>query len=582
MFTRRFSMMKRIKTEILVIGGGLSGCMAAINAADHGAKVAIMEKSNTERSGAAGTGNDHFWFYDPEIHKPRGWTVPDMIRDISTDGEYGKTKGGLMDQELLEIVAEGTKEAVNRLERWGIQFKYDKIYPWNLQYEVPKEERRYRIVPQFQSEWDTLNYDGRDIKKRLTEQCKKRGVDIYNRVAGTGLLTKNGRVVGATGIHMRTGVFYIFQAKAIIMATGMDQWRLFKPRNGNWFNSQSPPYITGDGEAMALRAGAEVFILQAGKTQHNGFQYWRNIMRSSPAATTCYPAGRIVNAEREVMIKHPAVREPMRKYRQNVEESVAEGKTPFYLDLTNASEQEIEYVLWSYGNEGLCWGLKEIMKDHGIDFRKHMIELELEEPGRLTGGFLALYIDTDCKTSLKGLFACSPVQFAGEVAAPTYTVLGWRAGEKATEYIKDLEETEPDEKQIAFEEERAISPYKTVNGCSWQEVNTELNQIMEEYKKYVAGFNPPGKQDKTSIVGLQNTLEMLEKLKNIKIKASDPHELIRCNEVMNLIDVGIMMVKAAFEPDQYRNGIWFLGKVENGVASFRPEPIKVKYPPKEA
>ncbi|MBE0633715.1 FAD-binding protein [Candidatus Bathyarchaeota archaeon] len=194
-------MTKRIKTDILVIGGGLSGCMAAINAADHEAKVAIMEKSHTERSGAAGTGNDHFWFYDPEIHKPRGWTIPDMVRDISTDGEYGKTKGGLMDQDLLEIVAEGTKAAVDRLESWGVQFKYDKIYPWNLQYDAPEGEKKYRIVPQFQSEWDTLNYDGRDIKHRLTEQCEKRGVEIYNRVAGTGLLTKDGKVIGATGVH---------------------------------------------------------------------------------------------------------------------------------------------------------------------------------------------------------------------------------------------------------------------------------------------------------------------------------------------------------------------------------------------
>ena len=109
----------------------------------------------------------------------------------------------------------------------------------------------------------------------------------------------------------------------------------------------------------------------------------------------------------------------MRKYRQNVEDSVSEGKTPFYLDLTDATEEEIQYVEWMYGNEGLCWALKEIMKDLGVDFRKDMIELELEEPGRLTGGFLAPFIDTNCKTSLPGLFACSPVQFAGEVAAPT-------------------------------------------------------------------------------------------------------------------------------------------------------------------
>ncbi len=574
-------MTKTINSDILVIGGGLSGCMAAINAADHGAKVVIMEKSHTERSGAAGTGNDHFWFYDPEIHEPRDWTIPDMVRDISFDGEYGKTKAGLMDQELLEIVAKGTKAAVERLESWGVQFKYDMIYPWNLQYDDPEDDKRYRIVPQFQSEWDTLNYDGRDIKKRLTEQCEKRDVEIFNRVAGTGLLTKDGRVVGATGVHMRTGEFHVFKAKAVILATGMDQWRLFKPRNGNWFNSQSPPYITGDGEAMAIRAGAEVFILQAGKTQHHGFQYWRNIMRSSPAATTCYPAGRLVNAESEVMIKHPAVREPMRKYRQNVEDSVSEGKTPFYLDWTDASEEEIEYALWAYGNEGLCWALREIMKDHDIDFRTHMIELELEEPGRNTGGFLAPYIDLDCKTSVEGLFACSPVQFAGEVAAPTYTVLGWRSGEKAAEYIENLPEYELDAEQIESEEKRVTEPINIAEGRTWQEVNVELNQIMEEYKKYYAGFNPPCKKDEMSVIGLQNTLDLLHRLKKVKMKAKDPHELVRCNEVMNLIDVGILMVKAAFEKDSYEDGKWFLGKIEDGETEFRLEPIRIKYPSKE-
>jgi hypothetical protein len=129
---------------------------------------------------------------------------------------------------------------------------------------------------------------------------------------------------------------------------------------------------------------------------------------------------------------------------------------------------------------------------------------------------------------------------------------------------------------------RVTLPIETEAGHTWQEVNLELNQVMEEYKKYVAGFNPPGKKDAVSFTGLQNTLEMLQKLKETKMKANDPHELVRCNEVMNLIDVGIMMVEAAFEPDQYRQGIWFLGKMKDGEATFKTKPIKVKYPPKEA
>jgi succinate dehydrogenase/fumarate reductase flavoprotein subunit len=572
---------KTITTDILVIGGGLSGCMAAINAANHSVKVTIIEKSHTERSGAAGTGNDHFWFYDPSIHIPRNWTIPDMVRDISYDGKYGKTKGGLMDQELLEIVAEGTKEAVNNLESWGVQFKYEEIYPWNLQYNAPLGEKRYRIVPQFQSEWDTLNYDGRDIKKRLTEQCRKRGVEIFNRVAGTGLLTKGGRVVGATGVNMRTGEFHIIEAKAVIIATGMDQQRLFKPQSGDWFNSQSPPYITGDGEAMAIRAGAEVFILPPGKTSHNGFQYWRNICRSSPSATSSYPAGRIVDSGGRVMIDHPAVREPMRMRRENVEQSVRQGRTPFYLDLTKATEEEIKYVEWSYGNEGLCWALREIMRDQEIDFRRDMIELELEKPGYLTGGYLALFIDTDCRTSVEGLYACSPVQFAGEVAAPTYVVLGWRAGEKAADYASKMIHIDVDEEQIASEEVKATSPLTRCTGFAWKDVNRELNNVMTEYIKYVVGFNPPGSKDLRSKNGLLNCLDHLSELSERPMKAADPHELVRCNEVRNLIDIGIMMVAASLDERQFQENIWFLGKKNGGRTEFYTKPIVVKYPSKE-
>ncbi|MBM3292369.1 FAD-binding protein, partial [Candidatus Bathyarchaeota archaeon] len=492
------------------------------------------------------------------------------------------TKGGLIDQELCEIVAKGSMDAVKKLESWGIQFKYDKIYPWNLQYESPKGEKKYRIVPQFQSEWDTLNYDGRDIKKRLTEQCVKRNIQIFNRLAATSLLTKDNRVVGAAGIDMRTGEFYVFKAKVVVLATGMDQSRLFMAPSGNWFNQQSPPTVTGDGEAMALRAGAEVFILQAGKTSNAGFQYFKNLYRSSGIATTCYPAGKYVNSEGEVMIKHPAVREPLRKKRENVEKSISEGKTPFYLDFTDATEEEIAYAEWSYGNEGLCWVILEIMKDLGLDFRKDAFELALEPTGRLTDGFLALWVDTDLSTNLPGLYACSPVQFAGEVAAPTAVVLGWRSGEKAAKYAQKTTDPLLDDKQIINELERTTSPLKNDDGFTWQEANLELNNIMDKYKRYIAGFNSPGIKDEISVNGINTCLDQLSQLKSAKLKAKNPHELVRCNEVMNLIDVATIMVRASIEPEQYENDVWFIGKMDKKQPKFKKIPIKIKYPSKEA
>jgi hypothetical protein len=121
----------------------------------------------------------------------------------------------------------------------------------------------------------------------------------------------------------------------------------------------------------------------------------------------------------------------------------------------------------------------------------------------------------------------------------------------------------------------------TENGRPWQEVNKEINNIMEEYKGYVAGWNLPGEQSKVSRTGLRNCINQLEKLKGVEMKADDPHELVRCNEVMNLIDIVIMMVKAALEPEQYERGIWFLGRRVDGETEFRKTPIVIKYPSKE-
>ncbi len=54
-----------VETDVLVVGGGYSGCMAAISTCEHGVKVTVVEKAHVEQSGAAGTGNYHFWHWDP-------------------------------------------------------------------------------------------------------------------------------------------------------------------------------------------------------------------------------------------------------------------------------------------------------------------------------------------------------------------------------------------------------------------------------------------------------------------------------------------------------------------------------------
>jgi len=567
-----------IESDVLVIGGGFGGCMAAISAREHDINVTIVEKAHVKRSGAAGTGNDHFWHWNPEIHPGMGWTISGMVRDITGIGEYGKLIGGYIDQELCEIVAEGSYKAVLDLESFGVKFRYDEIYPWNLDYEAKEGELKFRIVPQFQTTPDTLNYDGRDVKVILEKECKRRGIQIVNRVMVTNLLTKNGRAAGVIGVNTRTADITVFKAKAIVLATGMDLSRLYRCPSGNWFNSQRPPMITGDGEAMALRAGVEVFLRAGGRTKNAGFQHFRNLYRSSGTATTSFPAGKFVNAEGEVMIEHPAVREPLRKLRPEVEASIREGKTPFYLDMTGATKEEIKYAEWSYSNEGLCWVILEIMKDLELDFRKDKLELDLEEPGRLVGGRLGVFIDAECGTSMEGLYAASPVQPAGEVSAPISVVLGSRAGDRAAKYALTALVLDVENEQIEAEMRRIKVPLELEDGVTWQEMNIELNNIMEQYKRYIGGTSLPPTKDAKSQRGLEISVNLLSKLRDKPLHARDAHELIRGMEVLNMIDVGEALFLGALDPRQFEPGSWFLGKQAGGEMKFRLKPIVYKYP----
>lgn len=567
-----------VKCDVLVVGGGLGGCLAAIKASEHDVKVTLVEKANTKRSGSAGTGNDHFWCYIPEIHGKAGLTVEDVVKDMSFKGPYGKLTEGFIDQELCESIVRETYDRVLDLERFGVKFRFKKIYSWNYFVEPGEyEEAKFRIVPAFQSVPDALNYEGRDIKQKLTKEAEKRGANIMNRVMVTSLLTHEGSVVGATGVNTRTGQFIVFEAKAIVLHTGGCN-RLYPTRKGYLFNRQNCPNLTGDGEVMALKAGAELFVTPARKRGHGAFQYLKNFARASGAATTCYPAGRYINSEGEVVIEHPASREPLRARREKVEADIREGRLPFYLDLTQATEEQIKYVEWSYSNEGLCWAFLEIMRDMGLDFRKDIFELDLEKPGTTSGGGVRIFIKTNCATSVKGLFAGGDIvqPVGAETTGPQAAVLGWRAGDRAAEYALRAPEPIVDERQIEDERRRVLAPLEVEDGVTWQELNVALNSLMTDYRDYVGGLSL-GLNDVRSKHGLESLLSRLKELRRESIHAKDPHELMRCLEVLDLIDVGELLAKASLDPRIYEKGKWFMAKLVGKEIKFFQRPIVYKY-----
>ena len=67
-----------IETDVLIVGGGLSGALAALKVKEEGLDCVVLEKSNTKRSGNAGSGIDHIFSYIPELHEKVGYSMEEM------------------------------------------------------------------------------------------------------------------------------------------------------------------------------------------------------------------------------------------------------------------------------------------------------------------------------------------------------------------------------------------------------------------------------------------------------------------------------------------------------------------------
>ena len=153
-----------IETDVLILGGGLAGCMAAIKAGEtEGITVTLVDKSNTVASGCAASGIDHVWAYIPPIHNQMGYTVDDMAEDHRQGIAYGFFR-----KDLFYLAAETMYDRVLDLEKFGIQFRYaDSPIPG-----------KFRIVRQFHSVPTSFNFDGVPLKPLLTREVLKRGVSI--------------------------------------------------------------------------------------------------------------------------------------------------------------------------------------------------------------------------------------------------------------------------------------------------------------------------------------------------------------------------------------------------------------------
>jgi succinate dehydrogenase/fumarate reductase flavoprotein subunit len=542
-----------IETDVLIIGGGLAGCMAAIKATEHGVKVAIAEKANTENSGSAGTGIDHFWSYIPPVHEELGWSLDDLMKD-HIEGFAGR----MIDRDLLYLVASQTYDRAMDLERFGIKFRYDDS---NL-------PGKFRVVYQYHSVPSSFNFNGRELKLKLTRQAKERGVEIYNRVMMTDLIEHEGEIAGALGIGVRDGKLYQFRAKAVVLSTGRTN-RISRSPSGVRFNLRIPAEDTGDGKAMALRAGLGVINMEFFSPP--AFSIGGNEINLGSPRSTTQPAGAVSGPDGEIFvprtqfydwsklgkekIKVDEVHKQWLQERTSVKGKFItrldypalrkQGKGPFFLDLTQGTEEEIQYIEWSISHEGKGFYYLDYLKqDEGFDFGRDKLEYlpNARELSQMAAA--GVQVDKNLETQLRGLFAAGDeVGGLPGSAGPGAITMGWHAGDKAGQRATRQKSLWPaSDRQAQPLKELCERMLNRKQGFHWTELETAVQNVVDYYCN-----------DERSAPFLQRGLTRLEELRaGTHLKAENPHELGRCLEVRSIIDNAEMVLHASLARQESR------------------------------
>jgi len=560
----RFDKEQEIDTDVLVIGGGISGCWAAISAARQGLSVVLVEKGDTIRSGAGGPGCDH-WCDAPA--NPLSNVDPDEWAQHMADHPYCNGIGIQVQcredyDTLLEMEQMGGKirdtgdeyigaQGRDDKTKFMISPRYTRIHSY-LPEDKTKGEKTFSSNPDQKLNNVVIRVWGTTFKPALKKECKRLGVKIFDRVMVTSLLTENGiqgaRVVGATGLNNRTGEFMIFKSKSTVLATaGAGSIWLISTELGGYSNMMSRT-ISGDGTVMAWKAGAELTKMES--TGVLGIATGYKHKWYTGAGDASYENVPIVDANGKVlpypiqgwvdagaMMPYPGVEKAVR-------EGVLKGEyaLPFYGDFPAMPDVE-RRATWKLmlGEESTTKIIIDTFNKAGYDPGRDLLQSYKLIEGvslpqwREAGYGGGLLVDWNLKTTLDGLYAGGTQMFAPEdhsYAAST----GRYAGRKAATYARQAGESKISREQVDREKARVYAPVKRSSGMEWKELHAGIARAMQYY---VSEF-------KTESL-LNMGLDALRKIEDESVPllfALDPHKLMRSLEDTSLLTYAQIITQA--------------------------------------
>jgi len=438
-----------IKHDVVIVGAGLAGLRAAIEAKEKGTDVAVLSKLHPVRSHSDQAQGG----INASLSETDSWEKHTF--DTIKGSDY------LADQDVVELMCKDAPRAIIELEHWGALFNRT---------EAGRLAQRPFGGAGFARTCFAADKTGHVLQTTIYEQTRKNGVQIYEEWFATSLVVEDNVSRGLTAIELVTGEVHAIQAKVVILAAGGAGQVYSKTTNSLT--------TTGDGIAMAYNVGLPIEDMEFVQF-HPTSLYGSNILVSEGARGE---GGYLVNAAGERFMKKYAPDKmelaPRDIVSRSIETEIREGRGfeggYVHLDLRHLGEAKI--------NERLPTIRELAIYFAGVDPVKAPIPIQPAQHYTMGG----VPTDLDGTTSIKGLYtvgecACVSVHGANRLGGNSLldtVVFGRRAGAKAAEYVKEVSVTSFPEGALKEEQKRIETLLNRKEGVKASEIKKALGSTM--------------------------------------------------------------------------------------------------------
>jgi succinate dehydrogenase/fumarate reductase flavoprotein subunit len=506
---------RTLEADILVVGGGSAGCMAAIRALELNPelRIVIFEKGDIKYSGSIARGMDAL-----NIVAIPNFTTPELYVESAT-----LNCDGILDAVPSYVLAKRSFELLKKLERWGVFFPID-------------ANGHYRTL-QYHPKGDFLvAMDEPNLKVIIARKAVEMGARVINRVMGVELLKDEGRVAGALGLDVRSGELVVCRAKSVILSAG-GQARFGLPNSGYLYGTFDYPGNSGDSYVMAVNAGAKL----------SGMEYSRysivikdvNIPLLAVAITR---GGKVLDIFDSILMEKSCHNQT------SMAGAHLAGKGPVRIRLKHLPADtiaEIESILFSTERPIT----ERFFKGRNIDFRKRDIELWPTECQLCGGhGMAGIVINERAETNVEGLYAAGDTANVAKGHLTGAFVFGEIAAESAVAYCQRAKSPALDDCVVrSFDEEKTRRADTVGKTIGIHDIEYKVRRLINDY--VVSPKNA---------YKLSRWLEWSEVFKNEidhQVRVDSGHQLSKLYEIDHILECATLSSKASLARTESRWGL---------------------------